>query len=231
MAFLRPSDYRIKKLIGLLGLALPFMLWALNDGQLLSSISHYYYLTKPSLFLIIVLSSLALFLISYKGYTKEEGEFINDNWITNLAGFAALIVVVFPTACEGSGSSLIDQICCIGENNCTPRFPLLGHLDEQTNTIHFIAAAVFVFLMGYMSFFKFPRGEIKGSWKYMLYKTVGIVIWAAIILLGLYFIFDLEFEYFVFWMETLAVISFGISWLVKGETIAYIAIKMDAIKR
>ncbi|QLG46028.1 hypothetical protein [Costertonia aggregata] len=228
MASFRPADYRIRKLIGILGLTLPFMLWVLNDGQLLSSISHYYYLTNPSLCFIIVLSSLALFLISYKGYTSDKGELINDNWITNIAGVAALAVVIIPTSCDNSGSSVIDAICVLSKEDSS-RFPLRGHLVEYFNNIHFTAAAIFVFLMGYMSLFKFTRGK-NIRWKRYTYITSGILIWTAIVILGIYFLSDDEIPNIVFWMETLAVVSFGIAWLVKGEAVEMVKEMPQKIK-
>lgn len=211
MGHLRQSDYRIRKLIGVLGVSLPIALPLLADSTIISSISHYYYLTAPSLYLIIVLSSLGLFLISYKGYSKDHDEFINDDWLTNLAGFAALLVVLIPTACEKSGSSVIERICASGN------LPLFGHHDPQTDTYHFIAAGVFIFLMGWMSFFKFTRGEEKGNSRYLLFKSCGILVWSAILFLTIYFLTDVEIPNFVFYMETLAVVPFGLSWLVKGE--------------
>jgi hypothetical protein len=102
MGHLRQSDYRVRKLIGILGVSLPVSVPLLANYDIISSISHYYYLTAPSLYLIIVLSSLALFLISYKGYSKDTDELINDDWLTNLAGVAALLVVLIPTACDES---------------------------------------------------------------------------------------------------------------------------------
>ena len=64
---LQHSDYRIRKLIGTLGLLLPFMVY-FAKGEFLASISHYYYNTLSSLIFIIVLSAFGLFLLSYKGY-------------------------------------------------------------------------------------------------------------------------------------------------------------------
>ena len=211
MGHLRQSDYRIRKLIGILGVSLPIALPLLANYSIISSISHYYYLTAPSLYLIIVLSSLALFLISYKGYSKDVDEFINDDWLTNLAGVAALLVVLIPAACDESGSSIIEKICT------SANLPLFGHSDPSTDIYHFIAAGVFIFLMGWMSFFKFSRGEEKGSSRYILFKTCGILVWSAILSLAIYFYFEGNIENFVYWMETLAIMSFGISWLVKGE--------------
>lgn len=95
------SEYRIRKLIGLLGLSLPFLL-PLSEGKLLSSMSHYYYLSFSSLLFIIILSSFGLFLISYKGYKIDKTtEKISDDWLTNIGGIAALIVVFIPTYCLG----------------------------------------------------------------------------------------------------------------------------------
>jgi uncharacterized membrane protein len=159
---------------------------------------------------------LGLFLISYKGFSKDQDEFINDNWLTNLAGIAALFVVWVPTACDNSGSSTIDKICDNGN------FPLFGHLDPPTDTYHFVFAGIFVFLMGWMSFFKFSRGEEKGSSRYVLFKTCGTLVWSAILLLAIYFLLGVRIKNFVFWMETLAVMSFGLSWLIKGEAMSAI---------
>ena len=216
MAHLKPSDYRIRKLIGILGISLPIALPLLANFNIISSLSHYYYLTAPSLYFIIVLSSLALFLISYKGYSKERDELINDDWLTNLAGITALLVVLIPTACEESGSLIIAKICA------SEHLPLFGHNDVLTNKFHFIAAGVFIFLMGWMSFFKFSRGEAKGSFRYILFKTCGILVWLAILCLALYFQFDWNLTNFVYWMETLAIMPFGISWLLKGEAMTAI---------
>ena len=211
MGHLKPSDYRIRKLIGILGISFPIALPLLASSNIISSISHYYYLTASSLYFIIVLSSLALFLISYKGYSKDGDELINDDWLTNLAGVMALLVVLIPTSCDESGSVTIERICT-NEN-----YPLFGHNDPITNNYHFIAAGVFIFLMGWMSFFKFSRGETKGSFRFILFKTCGILVWSAILCLAIYFYFDGNIENLVFWMEALAIMSFGISWLIKGE--------------
>jgi hypothetical protein len=96
---LQPSDYRIRKFIGLLGLSLPIIL-PISKGEFLASISHYYYSTLSSLLFIIILSAFGLFLISYKGYVKDiNSEEISDDFLTNIAGFAALLLVFIPTLC------------------------------------------------------------------------------------------------------------------------------------
>lgn len=212
---IQKSDYRIRKLIGTLGLALPVLL-PLSEGILLSSMSHYYYLPLSSLIFIIILSCFGLFLLSYKGYKIDsKTEKISDDLLTNIGGVSALIVVFIPTYCLESSSPIIDEICNSGN------YPLLGHTDGLKNTIHLVFAGIFIFTMGWMSKYKFTRGE--HSAKNKIYKWCGNMVWIAIALLLVLVIidfFDEDFQitpYDVFFLETLAIVPFGISWLMKGE--------------
>jgi hypothetical protein len=212
---IQQSDYRIRKLIGTLGLALPILL-PISGGMLLSSMSHYYYLPLSSLLFIIILSTFGLFLLSYKGYKIDtETEKISDDLLTNIGGISALIVVFVPTYCLESNSPVIDEICTGGE------YPLLGHINEFKNTIHLIFASIFIFTMGWMSKYKFTRGEQTANNK--IYKWCGNLVWLAIallILLAIIDFFNAGFQitsYDVFFLESLALIPFGISWFIKGE--------------
>ncbi|TMM57984.1 hypothetical protein FEE95_00725 [Maribacter algarum] len=212
---IQQSDYRIRKLIGTLGLALPVLL-PLSEGMLLSSMSHYYYQPLSSLIFVIILASFGLFLLSYKGYKIDsKTEKISDDLLTNIGGISALIVVFVPTYCLESSSPVIDEICASGE------YPLLGHIDGLKNTIHLIFAGIFIFTMGWMSKYKFTRGEQTS--KNRFYKWCGNLVWIAIGLLVVLVIIDFfneDFQitpYDVFFLETLAVVPFGISWFIKGE--------------
>ncbi|MFK7813007.1 MAG: hypothetical protein AB8B59_10965, partial [Maribacter sp.] len=169
-----------------------------------------------SIIFIIILSTFGLFLLSYKGYKIDaETEKISDDLLTNIGGISALIVVFVPTYCLESSSTLIDEICASGQ------YPLLGHVDALKNTIHLIFAGIFIFTMGWMSKYKFTRGEQPANNK--IYKWCGNVVWAAIALLLVLVIIDFfndDFQitpYDVFLLETLAIIPFGISWFIKGE--------------
>jgi hypothetical protein len=214
---LQKSDYRIRKLIGTLGLCLPLILIVLQ-GELLSSISHYYYQPLSSLIFIIILSSFGLFLISYKGYKIDlTTEKISDDFITNIGGFAALVVVFIPTRCIGSGNIAIDALCNSGD------FPLLGHNDDLLGTIHLTSAGIFILSMGWMSRYKFTRSTHDVNKR--LYKICGNLVFISVVLivvliilekLSISFWFD---EYYVFILEATAIVPFGISWLVKGRVI------------
>lgn len=212
---IQQSDYRIRKLIGTLGLGLPILL-PLSGGMLLSSMSHYYYQPLSSIIFIIILASFGLFLLSYRGYKIDsKTEKISDDLLTNIGGISALVVVFVPNYCLESSSAAIDEICARGE------YPLLGHVNVLKNTIHLVFAGIFIFTMGWMSKYKFTRGE-KTS-KNKLYNWCGNMVWIAIGLLVLLVIVDFFNEgfqitpYDVFFLETLAVVPFGISWFVKGE--------------
>lgn len=209
------SDYRIRKLVGALGLMLPVIL-PLSEMELLSSMSHYYYHSLSSIIFIIVLSSFGLFLISYKGYVLDNTtEKISDDLLTNIGGAAALIVVFFPTSCSGSESSIIDQLCA------NKNHPLLGHMNTALNTVHLVSAGIFIFTMGWISKYKFTRGRNHANNK--IYLLCGNIVWGAIALIVVLVIIGFFKENFhisaydVFILETFALVPFGVSWLIKGE--------------
>ncbi len=213
------SDYRIRKLIGVLGLALPFLL-PISEGMFLSSISHYYYLSFSAIIFIITISCFGLFLISYRGYKIDKTESISDDMLTNIGGLAALVVVFFPTYCTGSESMFIDKLCASED------YPLLGHNNSLTNTIHLVSAAIFIFTMGWMSKYKFTRGGDHANNR--IYRICGNIVWGAIALLVLLVIADWIKEgfkitsYDVYILETIAVVPFAISWLIKGKTMPHL---------
>ena len=210
------SYYRIRKIIGFLGIALPILIYAFH-GELLSSISHYYY-SRSAVFFIAILSAFGLLLISYKGYEKDKDtEIISDNLITHIGGIAALLVVLLPTACFGSNSAEITNMCQL------QNYPLFGHDNAIIRIIHLISAGTFLFIMGYMSIFRFTKGKLtdEKKTKNRIYRICGIVVWVSIGILGIESIFqNFHFTvYDIFILEAVSVVAFGIAWLVKGEAI------------
>ena len=169
---LQRSDYRIRLLIGTLGILLPVAL-IIAKGSVLASISHYYYNNVASLIFIIILSAFGLLLPSYKGYRIDpKTEIISGDFITNIGGLAALLVVIIPTSCDGSGSTVIDGLCGNGLE------PLLGHLNSTKNIIHLVAAVIFMLTMGWMSSFKFTRGDDDGY--HSLYRWSGYLVFISV---------------------------------------------------
>jgi len=200
----------LRRLIGVLGIAMPFLLILGNRGHVESSISHFYY-TDMSVIFTGILISFSLILISYKGYPKEDGEWLSDNLITNLAGVCAFIVAFIPTACG---------YCDTGVPN--------AHDNHIKDTVHLIAAGLFITMMGYMSFVQFTKGEVENKSdkiRQTIYKVCGLLIWFVVLLLLVLVLADYwPFSTVIFWAESIALVSFGVSWLVKSKALAEIGI-------
>lgn len=205
----------LRSLVGILGMLLPLLLWffLLVDTQqttVLDSISHYYYTRVSSIFSII-LGMLAFFLLIYKGYDAKD--FI----AASLAGIFALCVVLFPT-------SNISDTCF---DPAKPYSVTILRNNHFRVGFHYFSAAVFLSSLAYMSLFLFTKSDKSPSKRGVakrnrnrVYRTCGILMLAAILVIagGQFFFSDFyEAHHLTFWMETLAVESFGISWLVKGE--------------
>lgn len=204
----KTSYYRIRNAVGLLGMAMPILLLGINQ-KLLPSISHYYY-SKVSFIFTAILFAFALFLITYKGYNKGKGEIISDNLLTNIAGVFALLVIIFPTRCE------IPSLCDPCNQELYDHF--IFHYSTSTiSTIHLCSAGLFLVMMGGMSFFKFPMGKyVKFN---QFYKAMGIVVWLSIAIIGISHIPGVfkSSQYLTFIFENVALMAFGVSWVVKGK--------------
>ncbi len=195
----------LRKYLGVLGIAMPFVLIMGNDFLIEESISHYYY-TKMSVVFTGTLIAFGLFLISYKGYDKKQEELVSDNVITNLAGLFAWIVAFIPTACS---------YCAAGVPN--------GHDDIVRTTIHLVSAGMFMIIMGYMAYIQFAKSKKTDAItvrRNRIFRFCGLLIWAVVILLLLEHTLGFQFSSSdVFWGETVALICFGIAWLIKSKSL------------
>ena len=213
------NSLTLRKIIGVLGMAMPLLLYSFlffDNGmqEPLKSISHYYY-TRVSGIFVIILSLLAFFLIVYKG--KEPVDF----YISLFAGVFALLVVLFPT-------NNITEIC--GDSAKKYSVTILPISDFRMH-FHYTAAGFFFLSLSYMSFFIFTKSNKstskRGTNKIIrnrIYRTCGVLMVLAILILFAGSIKIIPQDCFktfplTFWMETLAIESFGFAWLVKGETL------------
>lgn len=190
------SYLTLRKAVGWIGILLPFTLifgdFLIFGGRsVLGSISTYYHSGMRDIFVGSV-CAIALFMFFYKGYDMW------DKWLTNLVGFFALGVAIFPT---------------------TEHKP-----DNTVGVIHLICAACFFLLLACISLFLFTKGG-KNRQKVnrnRIYVICGIMIIVSIISIFIFMQFFAREglkSCFIFWFETLALISFGVSWLTKGGTI------------
>jgi len=192
------SYLALRKTVGWIGILLPFVLMIgliilFKEKTILKSISLYYHSGMRDLF-VGSLCAISLFLFFYKGYNKW------DNRAANLAAFFALGIAFFPTTKEGS-------------------------LDWP-GYIHFISASIFFITLACFSMFLFtkknPNPTKNKLARNKIYLLCGLVIIASLIAIMMFFLFFEEKHpesCFVYWAESIALIAFGISWLIKGGTL------------
>lgn len=192
------SYLALRKAVGWIGILLPFVLLLGNTlifggGPGKPSISLYYHTPMRDV-LVGGLCAVALFLFFYSGYDRW------DNITANLAGFFALLVAFFPASETGPAG--------------------------VSDFIHFLAAGLLLSCLVIFSLFLFtkddgnptPRKIIRNR----IYIVCGVVMTASLVSLLIYLIFkrsDHMSTPFIFWAETVALVTFGVSWLTKGGTL------------
>jgi len=210
------SYYAMRRNIGILGMALPFVLII---GSVLFygccilqiSISQYYH-TGMRDFFVGILSFVAMFLFAYRGHTKV------DRIAGIIAGTGALGVAFFPP-------EIVEVV-----KSCT--FGCVKS-NEWKTIVHLLSALLFFTTLAFFSIFLFTRtyrkeGYIMSNEKIKrnrIYRISGILILLCLLfiilyrwlLMGKYPVLD-DLKP-MFWFETIALISFGTSWLVKGQVV------------
>ncbi|WP_156309195.1 hypothetical protein [Sphingobacterium endophyticum] len=197
---------RLRRAIGYLGIFLPSILVLLSLIKFFStniqpSISHYYYTNLREIF-TGTLCAVGLFLICYKG-NGNKSILKNDNILTNIAGFMAFGVAFIPT-------DPISDSCL----KCTL-------INFSLTWLHYGFAAVLFFIFALLSINVFtigqqPNTDIPVSMfnENKIYRFCGYGILLCIILVP----FKL-FPYSTLLFEALALLLFGVSWLIKGRAL------------
>jgi len=208
----------LRKVIGILGMGLPLLLFLflyIDNGMLspLESISHYYYTRVSSIF-VGTLAVLGVFFIIYKG--KEPVDF----FVSMAAGIFVLCVACFPT------SNLTDQA-----GDPLPYSVTTLTASPFREAFHYASAGIFLACLAYMSLFLFTKSDKlpshRGSQKKTrnrIYRVCGVLMIIAMLVIGAGAVGLIPHTFYreyclTYWMETLAVESFGFSWLVKGEAL------------
>jgi hypothetical protein len=195
--------------VGVLGLLMPILLIT-GDKLVLAyspstrgSLSAYYHSGMRDIF-VGTLCVIGLFLITYR---INENDL--DNWLTVIAGLAAVGVALFPTWTDH------DQ----------PLTPWQEKLTEPTAaTIHGVAAAVFILSLAVMSFRFAHRDGRRGHARFALaHRICGGVMVAAVVafaVLKLGGVDELGGFSVLLVVEVACTVAFGISWLLKGIDLA-----------
>jgi hypothetical protein len=190
------SYITLRRVVGVLGVSLPVVLalWGFalcGCVRVQPSISDYYGLrTRDAL--VGILFTIGWFLFTYRGYDRK------DDIAGNLAGLFALGAALFPNS---------------------------GTATERH--LHFGSALALFLVLAYFSLFLFtksagtptPQKRIRNA----IYLLCGASMLCCIVAIGVYdatlINTSLSALQPVFWLESLALWSFGVSWFVKGETL------------
>jgi hypothetical protein len=194
----------LRKAVGMIGVALPF---ALAFGKLLlqgpgiqDSISGYYYTVMRNVF-VGSLCAIGVFLMSCRGYDWK------DEFAANLACVFAIGVALFPTT------------------------PYVGATsrEEFIGKLHLSFAALLFLTFAYFSLALFTKTAPDKTptrqklQRNIVYRVCGYTVLACILLIAVVALTPVRYLVGrltpVFWLESAAIVAFGVSWLPKGETI------------
>lgn len=200
---------QLRRIVGVLGLYYPILLAVyckVSDGcpELQPTVSAYYHTISHDLF-VGVLFSIAVFMLVYKGPD------IHNHWDSragNAACVFALGVALFPTASDRPEIS-----------------PWVGIVHGVASGALFVTLALFSLLL-FTRTHKGTKPGLKKRQRNRVYRICGILILLCIALIGAYKLFGWGQALpsvlgvpVVYGLETLALLAFGFSWLVKGEGI------------
>ncbi len=199
------SYLALRRTVGLIGISLPFVLAigniALGGEGVKNTLSAYYYTPMGDVF-VGSLFAIAVFLWTYRGWDWR------DNLAGDIAGVSAIGVALFPVAPETESLSLVERIC---------------------DLLHAGFAALFFFALAYFCLVLFRKAspdqpptaaKLKRN---RVYTVCGITLVACVVLIGIQYLLlhtgAVDELRYVFWLEAIAIIAFGVSWFVKGEGI------------
>jgi hypothetical protein len=191
----------LRRAIGIIGTALPAVLIVgkliIQGGGLQDSISSYFWTDMRGVF-VGSMCAVGAFLLSYRGYDAI------DDIAGNLAGVAAIGVGLFPTAPANPSSTAA----------------VIG-------VLHLVFAAIFFLTIAFFAIFLFRRTSEMGPSERKLqrnriYLTCGVLIIACLLAIAVvhqWFDAATAGLHPELWLESIAVMAFGIAWLTKGEAI------------
>jgi hypothetical protein len=208
------SYLTLRKAVGILGMALPFLLFFgyfifESSCTFPPSISHFYYTDLGNVF-VGTLCAVSLFLFCYNGYDK------GDRMAAKVAGLFALLVALFPTDFGGYAEMTCSRMTD-GEN-------------RVSNMLHYVSATILFSTFAFFSLVQFTKTNKPGPMagpkrtRNSIYKICGwLIIFCIAGIAVVNFIpanlyQKIKFLKPTFTLETIALLAFGFSWLIKGET-------------
>lgn len=199
---------RIRLVCGILGMLLP-ILAAVGAGlyQLHYpvpegfwshlSISATYYVTPA---LAAILTAASIVLMTYDGYGKV------DNLVTTASGVLGMLIVLFPCKCSLTG-------------DYTGFFMLPAKVSA---VIHNISACLFFVLLAFNSAFLFTQNNGKMTKQKKMRNKIYVACAIAMVIPMIWIVLPVWSPSKTFVAELIMLEAFGISWLVKSDTIHWL---------
>ncbi len=226
------SYLSLRKTIGYIAISIPFLLvvgsvLVGNCPEIQSSISDYYH-TQMRDVLVGTLCAIALFLFCYTGYDRY------DVSATRLAAIFALGVALFPT---GFNDSMIDSCHAVRQVSN----PIVARIHLISAFCLFVTLSIIsLFLFTKSDRPKWQWGPNKKRRNRVYRRSAYVMLTCLALLVGYFslkggslqpYIEGTFVEYFgspewlalmdkidiIFWLETVMLFAFGISWLTKGK--------------
>jgi hypothetical protein len=201
------SYLTLRQFIGVLGMSLPFILalggqWLFGQ-ELQRSLSHYYHTGMRDVF-VGTLCAIGVFLLSYRGPEQK------DSIAGNLACIFAIGLAFFPTSPEETPTSS----------------------DIAIGRVHLALATAFFLTLIYFSLFLFTktdptktptrekliRNRVYRLCGYTMLASLGLLVIGLAVLPEEVLVRMKDLKP-VFWVESIAVFAFGVSWFIKGEVL------------
>lgn len=191
------SYLRLRFFIGVLGMALPFVLVGGNliaNGGVEGSLSAYYYTGLRDIF-VGALVAFGVFLAFYMVAVRNF-----DNYASSIAGAAVLVVAFFPT----DDPSVAND----------PMARVLAHYASATIFIVLLAAISFRFGWAERHASDPLQHHRPGEWRLHYGCAAAIVL--SLVFIAVSQIAHVLTEWSILIGETVSVLAFGASWLAKG---------------
>lgn len=235
----------LASLVGVTAVALPIVLFSGTwfGTCFYDSISHFYYAQFLGGIFLAALVFIATFMIAYRGDNPRESRY------ATIAGICTLLVALFPTEGRGceltefSGRALVDFTRTGGADfvTITPVTPDTAYfqLIPFARYLHYGSAAILFSFLAYYCFRVFTRviaaeqrqedhqlSSVKRTRNH-IYRLSGTAIVIAMLAMFAKLVFGGNWQWWdqynvTFFLETLALWAFGVSWIVKGRGFSYV---------
>lgn len=206
--------YRVRRMLGILGFLLPFLLIVVGVGfgYAEPSLSDYYHTLLRDIF-VGILTAIGVFLICYTGFRRGPDEPVSDDVLTTIAGVAALVVAFVPN--RGTLNQSL-------EPEALAQYVFGVAVSDYT---HHLAAGTFLLSTAFLCRYKFARTAkparrrvYLGCFWVIIAATLATTGAAALRKMGTPAQHDFVVGYqLVFWFEAVGVWAFSLAWLVKGR--------------